>query len=462
MSDSLHVSPELLARYDGAGPRYTSYPTAVEFHEGFTEAHYREALAKANALGDAPLSVYTHLPFCHQRCAFCGCHAFAPKKCEVVIPYLDHLEREIELVAALLPQRRKVAQYHLGGGTPTYLTPMQLERLFATFTRHFQFLRGAELAAEVDPRATTDAHVETLARLGFSRISLGVQDFSPEVQAAIGRGQTREQTISLVARARALGFQGINIDLVYGLPGQTPESFRQNLIEAVALRPHRVAAYSFAYLPTIRGNQKAIDPKTLPDRDTKFALLAMTREAFLAAGYQAIGMDHFALPSDELAVAQREGRLSRNFMGYAVTPGDDALGFGVSAIGDVRGALVQNEKMLAPYYRALDAGRLPVQRGYQRSADDEIRRQVILSLMCNFVVDRAAVEAKYGIHFAEYFRASLEKLQPFVTDGMCRIDESAVRAVGMGQLFVRNLAMCFDAHLGARTQLGRPVFSRTV
>jgi oxygen-independent coproporphyrinogen-3 oxidase len=462
MSDPLHVSPELLARYDSAGPRYTSYPTAVEFHEGFTEAHYRQALAQADALGDAPLSVYTHLPFCHQRCAFCGCHAFATKKCEAAIPYLAHLEREMDLVAGLLPQRRKVAQYHLGGGTPTYLTPAQLERLLVRFTRHFQFLPRAELAVEVDPRATTAAHVETLANLGFNRISLGVQDFSPDVQAAIGRHQTREQTIALVERARARGFQGINIDLVYGLPGQTLESFRRNLAEAVALRPHRVAAYSFAYLPAIRSNQKVIDAKAIPDRDTKFALLAMTREAFMAAGYQAIGMDHFALPSDELAVAQRQGRLSRNFMGYAVTPGDDAIGFGVSAIGDVRGALVQNEKMLAPYYRALDAGRLPVQRGYQRSTDDEIRRQAILSLMCNFVVERATLETKHGIRFAEYFRDSLEKLQPFVADGMCRIDDSGVHAIGLGQLFVRNLAMCFDAYLGPRKQLGRPVFSRTV
>ncbi len=461
MTDS-PVSPEVLARYDSAGPRYTSYPTAVEFHEGFTEAHYRESLAKADALGEAPLSVYTHLPFCEHRCAFCGCHAFGTTKREVTAPYLDHLEREMERVAALLPHRRQVAQYHLGGGTPTYLEPGQLERLLNRFTRHFRFLPGAELAVEVDPRVTTQAHLETLARLGFNRISVGVQDFSPEVQAAIGRGQTREQTIRLVQGARQCGLVGVNIDLVYGLPGQTLESFRRNLSETVALRPHRVAVYSFAYLPSIRGNQKAIDATAIPDRHTRFGLLSLTREAFLTAGYQAIGMDHFALPSDELAVAQRQGRLSRNFMGYAVTPGDDAIGFGVSAIGDVRGALVQNEKMLAPYYRALDAGRLPVQRGYQRSIDDEIRREAILSLMCNFVIDRAALEAKHGIRFAEYFRESLGKLQPFVTDGMCRIDESGVHAIGLGRLFVRNLAMCFDTYLGPRQQRGRPVFSRTV
>jgi oxygen-independent coproporphyrinogen-3 oxidase len=361
-----------------------------------------------------------------------------------------------------LPHRRKIAQFHLGGGTPTYFSPTQLERLVAGFAGWFEFLPNAELAVEVDPRVTSEAHVDMLARLGFNRISMGVQDFSPEVQLAIGRGQTREQTTVLVAHARQHGFGGINFDLVYGLPAQRPESFAQTLAEVVALRPDRVAVYSFAYLPLVRSNQKLIDVRAVPDRDTKFQLLALAREAFLAAGYQAIGMDHFALPSDELAVAQREGRLSRNFMGYAVTPGDDTLGFGVSAIGDVRGALVQNEKKLAPYYRTLDSRHLPIQRGYARSRDDEIRRDAILSLMCNFTVNRAALEAKYGIVFADYFRESLAKLEPFEKDGMCRLDEQGLHAVGLGQIFVRNLAMCFDAYLTPRQQIGRPVFSRTV
>jgi oxygen-independent coproporphyrinogen-3 oxidase len=460
--DSAGPAPELLARHDSAGPRYTSYPTALELRPGFTEAHYLAALTRADALGEAPLSVYTHLPFCERRCAFCGCHSFATTRRQVAEPYLEHVVREMELVAARLPNRRKVVQYHLGGGTPTYFAPNQLDRLVGSFARLFQLLPGAELAVEVDPRVTTPAHLDTLAALGFRRISFGVQDFSPEVQAAIGRGQTREQTVVLVERARRQGFSGINFDLVYGLPGQSLESFRHTLAETVALRPDRVAVYSFAYLPAIRGNQKAIAAAAVPGRDTRFALLTQARAAFLDAGYQAIGMDHFALPGDELALAQRQGRLSRNFMGYAVTPGEDALGFGVSAIGDVRGALVQNEKMLAPYYRALDAGRLPVQRGYQRSADDEIRRQAIQSLLCNFVIDRAAMEARHGIVFDDYFRDALDGLRPFVADGMCRVDERGVHAVGLGQLLVRNLAMCFDAYLVTRQRLGRPVFSRTV
>jgi oxygen-independent coproporphyrinogen-3 oxidase len=330
------------------------------------------------------------------------------------------------------------------------------------FAGHFEFLPKAELAVEVDPRVTGEDHLAMLAQLGFNRLSIGVQDFSPEVQQAIGRGQTAEQTETLLKRARAHGFAGINFDLVYGLPGQSTESFAQTLSQAVALRPDRLAVYSFAYLPTIRGNQKSIDAATLPNRDTKFRLLAMARDAFLGAGYHAIGMDHFALPSDELALAQCQGRLSRNFMGYAVNPGDDTLGFGVSAIGDVRGALAQNQKMLAPYYRMLDQGHLPIARGYKRTRDDEIRRDAILSLMCNFTVSRTTLESRYGIVFSEYFRESLSKLDPFVKDGMCRIDDNGVTAVGHGQIFVRNLAMCFDAYLGPRQQLGRPVFSRTV
>ena len=462
MNDLRSIGPELLARYDSAGPRYTSYPTAVEFREDFQEPDYLRALGRADACGEAPLSVYTHLPFCERRCTFCGCHSFATTRKEVAGPYLEHLLREIELVAARLPHRRKIAQFHLGGGTPTYFSPTQLERLVLGFARHFEFLPHAELAVEVDPRVTDEAHLEMLARLGFNRISMGVQDFSPEVQQAIGRRQTREQTTNLVAHARQHGFGGINFDLIYGLPAQQPESFANTLAQTVALRPDRVAVYSFAYLPMVRSNQKLIDVQAVPDRDTKFRLLAMAREAFLAAGYQAIGMDHFALPSDELAVAQRQGLLSRNFMGYTVNPGDDTLGFGVSAIGDVRGALVQNEKKLARYYRLLDNGRLPVQRGYARSRDDEIRRDAILSLMCNFTISRATLEARYGIAFASYFRETLAKLAPFEKDGMCRIDEQGVHAVGLGQIFVRNLAMCFDAYLTPRQQLGRPVFSRTV
>jgi oxygen-independent coproporphyrinogen III oxidase len=456
------VPAELLARYDSVGPRYTSYPTAIDFHTGFGEANYQRSLALANQLADAPLSVYTHIPFCIKRCWFCGCHTFATERHEVVVPYLDHLEVEMERVAALLPNRRQVAQYHLGGGTPTYLLPEELRRLVESFKRHFKFLPDAERAIEVDPRVTTNEHIEALADLGFSRISMGVQDFDAAVQEAIGRPQPLEATVRLVDCARKNRFGGVNLDLIYGLPRQTPASFANTVAQTVALRPDRVAVYSFAYLPNQRGHQRQIELPALPGRDDKFALLAIAREAFMEAGYQAIGMDHFALPTDELAVAQRQGRLQRNFMGYTVMAGADMLGFGVSAIGDVRGALVQGEKKLVTYYRMLDQGQLPVARGYQRTRDDEIRRDVIHALMCNFWVDRRAIEAKHGIVFSDYLADSLAKLTPFAADGMCQIDEAGVRAVGLGQVFVRNLAMCFDAHLEPKLTAKQPVFSRTV
>jgi oxygen-independent coproporphyrinogen III oxidase len=456
------VPAELLARYDSVGPRYTSYPTAVDFHAGYGESDYRSSLALANGLGDAPLSVYTHIPFCIERCWFCGCHTFATKRHDVVAPYLDHLESEMARVADLLPDRRQVAQYHLGGGTPTYLLPEELQRLVESFKRHFKVVPNAELAIEVDPRVTTEGHIQALAGLGFSRISMGVQDFDPQVQEAIGRQQPLEATLRLVECARNARFGGVNLDLIYGLPRQTPASFARTLAQAIALRPDRVAVYSFAYLPNQRGHQRQIERPALPGRDDKFALLALAREAFMEAGYQAIGMDHFALPSDELAIAQREGRLLRNFMGYTVQAGADMLGFGVSAIGDVRGALVQTEKKLVTYYRMLDEGRLPVARGYQRTVDDEIRRDVIQTLMCNFFVDRRVIEARHGIVFADYLAESLAKLAPFVADGMCQIDGSGVRAVDLGQVFVRNLAMCFDAHLEPKLAAKEPVFSRTV
>lgn len=456
------VPADVLARYDSVGPRYTSYPTAVDFHAGYTAADYRQSLAAADALGDAPLSVYTHIPFCIERCWFCGCHTYATRRHDLVAPYLDHLELEMERVAALLPNRRRVAQYHLGGGTPTYLLPEELRRLVQSFKRHFNFIAGPELAIEVDPRVTSAEHIAALGELGFSRISMGVQDFDPAVQEAIGREQPVEATANLVACARAHHFGGVNLDLIYGLPRQTPDSFRRTVAQTIALRPDRVAVYSFAYLPSQRGHQKQIERPALPGRDDKFALLAIARESFMDAGYQAIGMDHFALPSDELSVAQRQGRLQRNFMGYTVMAGADMIGFGVSAIGDVRGALVQVEKKLVHYYRMLDEGGLPVARGYQRTRDDEIRRDVIHTLMCNFVIERRAIEAKHGIVFADYLRDSLAKLAPFVADGMCEIDDAGVRAVGLGQVFVRNLAMCFDAHLEPKLAAKEPVFSRTV
>lgn len=453
----------LLARHDRPGPRYTSYPTAIEFHEGFTGDEYLKRLESADALGDAPLSLYMHLPFCEARCLFCGCHTVITRRRDVAEPYLDLLKRETELLAARLPHRRGIAQLHLGGGTPTYYTPAQLTDLLRHTLRHFQPLPGAELALEADPRVTTRDHLDALAALGFNRISFGVQDLTPEVQVAINRVQSLEQTTQLVEHARARGFHGINVDLIYGLPLQTPTSFARTVESIVQLGPDRAAVYSFAHVPWVRGHQKRIEPGQLPAPSVKLELFAIARERFLAAGYEPIGMDHFAKPDDELAKAKRAGRLRRNFQGYAVIPGDDVLGLGISAIGDVRGAYVQNEKKLSVYEEIIKDGRLPVARGVARSPDDELRRTVIHELMCNFRVDTGEIERRFDVRFVEYFAEDLALLATCEAEGMVRTRNGVISATPVGEIFIRNLAMCFDRYQRERHAAeSAPVFSRTV
>jgi oxygen-independent coproporphyrinogen III oxidase len=457
------VTAELLARYDQPGPRYTSYPTAVEFTEALTTQDYGRRLAAADELGDAPLSLYVHLPFCEERCLFCGCHVIVTKHRDVAAPYLELVKRETDMLAARLPRRRRFAQLHLGGGTPTYFDPEQLADFLRHLRGHFEPLPGAELAVEVDPRVTTAAHVEVLADLGFNRMSLGVQDLTPEVQEAVNRIQSLEQTSRLVEHARARGFRGINIDLIYGLPRQTPETFERTVEAVIHLEVDRAAVYSFAFVPWVRGHQKKLEEDELPDAATKVTLFAIARERFLAAGYEPIGMDHFARPDDDLARARHEGRLRRNFQGYAVIPGDDVVGLGISAIGDVRGAYVQNEKKLSVYEERIQAGELPVARGVMRTADDEVRRTVIHELMCNFRVDPVAIGRRYDLDFESYFASDLDLLAAHEREGLVRISAERIEATPVGELFVRNLAMCFDRYQREK-HAGevRPVFSRTV
>ncbi|MGH7582814.1 MAG: oxygen-independent coproporphyrinogen III oxidase [Gemmatimonadales bacterium] len=457
------VTAELLARHDRPGPRYTSYPTAVEFHDGVTAAEYENRLRAADALGDAPLSLYVHLPFCEERCLFCGCHVIVTRHRDVALPYLDLLKREVELVAERLPRRRRFAQLHLGGGTPTYYKPDELSRFLESLLRHFHPLPGAEFAVEVDPRVTTIQHLDALADLGFNRVSMGVQDLTPAVQEAINRVQSLEQTAVLIQHARRRGFRGINVDLIYGLPLQTPESFERTVESIIGLGVDRAAVYSFAFVPWVRGHQKHLEPEQLPPADVKMKLFAIARERFLAAGYEPIGMDHFARPDDDLARARREGTLRRNFQGYAVVPGDDVVAFGISGIGDVRGAYVQNLKKLSDYGAAIGEGRLPVARGVLLSHDDEIRRAVIHELMCNFSIDRGGVERRFGIHFEDYFADDLALLDEYQREGLVRVTPETIEATPTGELFIRNLAMCFDRYQREKhAGESKPVFSRTV
>jgi oxygen-independent coproporphyrinogen-3 oxidase len=452
----------LIERYDRPGPRYTSYPTAVEFHNGFTAPDYAARLAEA-ARVDAPLSLYLHVPFCESRCAYCGCAAIATRTREVAATYVDYLERELAMLAAALGPRRRVVQYHWGGGTPTYLSPEQIARLDGGIRRLFEIAPDAEQAIEIDPRVTTPQQIRVLRRLGFNRLSFGVQDFDKDVQRAILRRQTEEETRNLYRIARDAGFESINFDLIYGLPLQTVESFGSTLASVVDLRPDRIAVYSYAHVPWIRPNQKAIDPLDLPDASTKRRLLAAAIETFTAAGYVSIGMDHFALPDDELAAAARERRLHRNFMGYTVRPAPDSVGVGVSAIGDVAGAFSQNHKSLARYYEAIDAGCFPVERGYALTGDDKIRRYVIGELMCNFHVDDVDLGQRFGVTLDDYFAEELSALlRPggAAADGLVRVADGGLTVTPLGRLFVRNVCMVFDRYLASHE--GRPTFSRTV
>jgi oxygen-independent coproporphyrinogen-3 oxidase len=458
-----NVTAELLARYDRPGPRYTSYPTAVEFDESVDENEYADRLRRANEAPEQPLSFYLHLPFCRSRCLYCGCHVLIVKGNEVPSSYLDLLRREIDLLAEHLPQRRRLSQLHLGGGTPTYHRPEDLDGLVRHLFGAFRPEPDAEIAIEVDPRVTSEEHIDVLGEAGFNRISLGVQDFSLDVQKAVARIQSAEQTGQLIQRARAKGFSGINVDLIYGLPNQQSEGFEKTLEEIIGFGVDRVAVYSFAYIPWVKEHQKKLDEGSLPDRESKFALFALAREKLMEAGYEPIGMDHFAKPDDELARARREGRLRRNFQGYTVIPAPDVIGLGISSIGDVRGAYVQNEKDLASYDERIGQGRLAVVRGVRRDRDDEIRRDVIHDLMCNFRIDVRRIERDWGISFADYFETDLQDLAILEQEGLAKTGAETIEATPTGELFVRNLAMCFDRYWREKhAGTDRPVFSRTV
>ncbi|MEX0825844.1 MAG: oxygen-independent coproporphyrinogen III oxidase [Acidimicrobiia bacterium] len=460
----IEVSAELLARHDRPGPRYTSYPTAVEFGEGVGPDEYADRLAAAGSRQNDPLSLYVHLPFCEARCSFCACHVVVARRPEVAEPYIDRVVAEAALVAAHLGARRSVVQYHWGGGTPTHHPPAVLQALHERLLDHFELDPVAEVAVEVDPRVTSDAHLDTLRELGFNRLSLGVQDLDPGVQDLIGRGQTLEQTEHLYREARRLGFPSINFDLIYGLPGQSEETFTRTLAAVVEMRPDRLAVYSFAFVPWMRPHQKRIDEGLLPDTPTKFALLATVVATLAAAGYRQIGMDHFALPGDELVTAADNGTLTRTFMGYTTKRDTDTVALGTSGISDVDGLYAQNHRRLASYYESVDAGRLPVERGYRLDADDLVRRFVITELMCNGLVDLAAAGDRFGVDGVDYFAAEVGALCApggLVEEGMARVDGATVVATELGALFVRRLATVFDVHT-ARRSGDKPMFSRTV
>jgi oxygen-independent coproporphyrinogen-3 oxidase len=444
---------DLIRKYDKSGPRYTSYPTAPQFHEGFGPEAYRAAAAASNAAEPARgLSLYAHIPFCDTLCFYCACNKIATKNRAKAATYLDYLFREIELQGALFDGDRPVDQLHWGGGTPTFLDIAQMRALMAKTGEHFR-LRGddtGEYGIEVDPRAAGADTIAALREMGFNRLSVGVQDFDPQVQQAVNRIQPAETTFAVLEAARANGFHSLSLDLMYGLPHQDEATFLATLDAVVAARPDRLAVFNYAHLPDLFPAQRRIDEAALPDPAEKLAILARTIERLTAAGYVYIGMDHFALPDDELAVAQRAGKLHRNFQGYSTHADCDLVALGVSAIGSVDATYSQNVRELDAYYAALDAGELPIFRGYALTAEDRLRRAVITRLMCDFALDFDRVAGRFGIDFRTHFADELADLEEMAADGLLTLDARGLTVTPRGRLLIRNIAMVFDAYLRAR------------
>ncbi|WOP16919.1 oxygen-independent coproporphyrinogen III oxidase [Ottowia sp. SB7-C50] len=446
------ITTGLLTKFDVPGPRYTSYPTADRFVEAFGEADYVQALDQRRAGPAAlalPLSLYVHIPFCESLCYYCACNKIITKHHERSAPYLRYLSKEVDLHVQHLGAGLPVSQLHLGGGTPTFFSDDELRELMSMLRRNFSLVPGGEYSIEVDPRTVDEARLETLARLGFNRLSLGVQDFDPLVQKAVHRIQPADKVFALVDAARRIGFESINADLIYGLPKQTPESFERTLAQVSELRPDRIALYAYAHLPERFKPQRRIIAIDLPGAANKVAMLARALAAFEAAGYDYIGMDHFALPNDALAVAKRQGRLHRNFQGYSTQPDCDLIGLGVSAIGKVGATYSQNAKSLEEYQDLLDHGHLPVVRGLAVSRDDLLRRAVIMALMCQGEVLFESIELAHLIDFRDYFAAELEALRAMEDQGLVKLSDTGIQVTALGWFFVRGVAMMFDKYLQA-------------
>ncbi len=457
------INDDLLRRYDVAGPRYTSYPTADRFVEAFTADDYAQALTMRRggaAAMNLPLSLYVHIPFCESLCYYCACNKIITKHHDRAAPYLRYLSREVDLHTAQIGLGQTVSQVHLGGGSPTFLSDDELRELMTMLRRNFTFAPGGEYSIEVDPRTIDASRLDTLAELGFNRLSFGVQDFDPAVQKAVHRVQPAEQVFALVAAARDRGFESINVDLIYGLPQQNPESFDRTLAQVNELRPDRIALYAYAHLPERFKPQRRIATVSLPSGAAKVSMLSRSLAAFMGAGYVYVGMDHFALPEDALAVAKRQGRLHRNFQGYSTQPDCDLIGLGVSSIGRIGATYSQNAKSMEEYCDLLDQGRFPVVRGLALSRDDLVRRAVIMALMCQGELQFESINLAYLVDFQNYFAKELEALSDLSDQGMVTVDSAGIQVTAQGWFFVRAVAMVFDRYL--QTDRTRARFSKII
>lgn len=455
MYQTLEFDPELIRRYDASGPRYTSYPTAVQFTEAFDSARYR-AIAQTTNTGTqaAPLSLYFHIPFCDTVCFYCACNKVITKNRKRAIPYLEQLFREIEMQGALFDRSRPVDQLHWGGGTPTFLSAEQMRDLMRVTGEHFQLRNddSGEYSIEIDPREADAETIAVLRSLGFNRLSLGVQDFDPDVQKAVNRIQTEAQTWAVLDAARAEGFKSVSVDLIYGLPLQTVERFMVTLDKVIAVGPDRLSVFNYAHMPQLFKTQRQINEALLPSAEDKLAILELTIERLTQAGYLYIGMDHFARPDDELAVAQRQGTLYRNFQGYSTHADCDLVAMGATAISKVGNSYSQNLKALDDYAARIDSGELAIFRGVELNADDVLRREVITRLICNFELDFAAIEMQFGIDFTAYFADALQALEGFAADGLLELGERVLRVRPRGRLLIRNICMQFDRYLNGSTE----------
>jgi oxygen-independent coproporphyrinogen-3 oxidase len=454
-ASELVIDPVLIRKYDVSGPRYTSYPTADRFVEAFGAAEWAQWVAKRNIGGiKQPLSVYVHVPFCDTICYYCACNKVVTRDHGRSAKYIKYLSKEVARVGALLGDERRICQLHWGGGTPTFLSREEMGALAEGLRAQFELQPECECSIEVDPRQAEPGRMAFLASLGFNRVSVGVQDFDPEVQKAVRRVQSEATTRRVIDEARASGFRSVNLDLIYGLPKQSLDSFNVTLDKALALDPDRIALYSYAHLPAVFKPQRRIQAADLPSAEAKLQILTLAIGRLTRAGYLYIGMDHFAKPDDELAVAQRQGRLQRNFQGYSTHPESDLLGFGVSAIGRVGPTYYQNLKSLDEYYGALDDGRVPVWRGVELTPDDLLRRAVIQALTCHFRVSIESMEIAYLVDFRRYFAAELEALKPSADDGLVELGSDWITVTPKGRLLVRAVCMVFDRYLRSRERAG--------
>ena len=460
-ANELVIDPVLIRRHDVAGPRYTSYPTADRFVEAYGEAEFRQSLGRRNVGGlQQPLSVYVHLPFCENVCYYCACNKVVTRDRSRSSKYIKYLQKEMALLAPQLAGRPEICQLHWGGGTPTFLAPEEMVALACTLQAHFSWTEECEASVEVDPRSAPAGTMQLLAKLGFNRVSIGVQDFDPAVQHAVHRIQSEELTRAVIGEARASGFRSVNLDLIYGLPKQTLDSFARTLDRVVDIAPERIALYSYAHLPKLFAPQRRIAQADLPCAEMKLEILSLAIGRLTRAGYVYIGMDHFALPTDSLALAQRRGGLHRNFQGYSTHADSDLIGLGVSAIGRIGPAYYQNQKRLDDYYAALDADRLPVARGLALTADDIVRRAVIQALTCHFRVSIESIEDAHLIDFRKYFAAELTDLRTLAREGLVELAPDWIVVTPKGRLLVRALCMVFDRYLREKQEQAR--YSRVI